>query len=148
MIIFNDSISKFYQCSIWGFCQGISMFFSICFSKKIAKVIKLLGIWKKYVSKNKIIFCSRNKSNVSPNKVILSFIQISNLISLCRSFTVLSTDVYVHISYFFCSLILISKKWNIETMLTFPDSYSCEKLTTTKWMKKEAKSIRVWILNM
>ena len=30
MIIFSDSISKFYQCSIRGFCRDISMFFSIC----------------------------------------------------------------------------------------------------------------------
>ena len=26
MIIFNDSISKFYQSSIWGSCRGISVF--------------------------------------------------------------------------------------------------------------------------
>ena len=71
MIIFNDSISKFYQCSIWGFCRGISMFFSICISKKIAEVIKFLGISKKYVSENKIDFCSRKKSNVSLNKKII-----------------------------------------------------------------------------
>ena len=52
MIIFNDSISKFYQCSIWGFCRG--MFFSTCLGKKFAEVIKFLGILKKYVSENKI----------------------------------------------------------------------------------------------
>ena len=71
MIIFNDSISKFYQCSIWGFCRGISMFFSICLGKKNAEVIKFLGILKKYVSKNKIYFCSRKKSNVSLNKKVI-----------------------------------------------------------------------------
>ena len=54
MIIFNDSISKFYQCSIWGFCQGIFMSFIICLSKKNAEVIKLFEILKKYVSGIKI----------------------------------------------------------------------------------------------
>ena len=56
MIIFNDSISKFYQCSIWGFCLGISMFFSICLGKKML---------------NKIYFCSRKKSNVLLNKKVI-----------------------------------------------------------------------------
>ena len=71
VIIFNDSISKFYQCSIWGFCRGISMFFSICLAKKNAEVIKFLGFLKKYVSENKIYFCSRKKSNVSLNKKVI-----------------------------------------------------------------------------
>ena len=35
VIIFNDSISKFYQCCMRGFCQGISIFFSICLVKKM-----------------------------------------------------------------------------------------------------------------
>ena len=71
MIIFNDSISKFYQCSIWGFCQGISMFFSIFLSKKKTEVIKFLGILKKYASENKIYFCSRKKSDVLINKKVI-----------------------------------------------------------------------------
>ena len=29
--------------------------------------------------------------------------------------------------YFLCSLISVSKKWNIETMLTFPNSYNWQK---------------------
>ena len=73
MIIFNDSISKFCQCSIRGFCRGISMFFRICLSKKkkIAEVIKFLRILKKYLSKNKIHFCLEKKSNVSLNKKVI-----------------------------------------------------------------------------
>ena len=70
MIIFNDSVSKFYQCSIRGFCRGISMFFSICLGKKNAEVIKFLGILKQCVSENKICFCSRKKNNVSLNKKV------------------------------------------------------------------------------
>ena len=60
-------------------------------------------------------------------KLFLSFTQFSNLISKRRSFTVLSTDVCVLTSYFFCSLISFSKKWNMEAMLTFPYSYNCQK---------------------
>ena len=47
------------------------MFFSICLAKKNAEVIKFLGILKKYVSENKIYFCSRKKSNVSLNKKVI-----------------------------------------------------------------------------
>ena len=53
MIIFNDSVGKFSQCSIQGFCGRISMFFSICLdkkksiNKKNAEAIKFLGILKK-----------------------------------------------------------------------------------------------------
>ena len=36
MITFNDSFSKFYQCSIWGFCQEY-LFFSICLGEKEKK---------------------------------------------------------------------------------------------------------------
>ena len=61
-------------------------------------------------------------------KLFLSFSQFSNLISSRRSFTVLSTYICVLISYFFCSLISVSKKWNIETMLTFPCSYNWPKV--------------------
>ena len=56
------------------------MFFSICLAKKNAEVIKFLGFLKKYVSENKIYFCSRKKSNVSLHKkVILVFHTIFKL---------------------------------------------------------------------
>ena len=71
MIIFNDSISKLYQCSIWGFCRGICIFFSICLGIKDAEIIKILGISKKHASKNKIYFISRKKSNLSLNKKVI-----------------------------------------------------------------------------
>ena len=56
-----------------GFCQGISMFFSICLSKEInliAEAIKFWGILtKKCVSKNKKVFLfKKEKRNVSLNK--------------------------------------------------------------------------------
>ena len=99
------------------------MFFSICLGKKNAVAIKL-GILKKYVSKDKIYFCLKKKSNVSLNKsVIAVFHTISNLISQGRSFTELSTDVCILFSYFFCSLVSVSQKWDPEIMLTLPYSY-------------------------
>ena len=56
------------------------MFFSICLGKKNDEVIKFLGILKKYISENKIYFCSRKKSNVSLNeKVIFVFHTIFKL---------------------------------------------------------------------
>ena len=128
MIIFNDSISKFYQCSIWGFCRGISMFFSICLGKKNAEVIKFLGILKKYVSKNKIYFCSRKKSNVSLNKkVIFVFHTIFKLDFITQIIYCIIHRCLCSHFILFCSLISVSKKWNIETMLTFPYSYNWQK---------------------
>ena len=72
MIIFNDFISKFHQCSIEAFTEAYLMFFSICLDKKKqkknkAEVIKFLGILKKYVSKNmsprtKYIFVPERKA--------------------------------------------------------------------------------------
>ena len=73
MIIFNDSISKFYQCIICGFCRGISFLVSASEKKKKksktnAEATKFLGILKKYVSNNKICFLLKKKSNVLFNK--------------------------------------------------------------------------------
>ena len=45
------------------------MFFIICLGKKNAEVIKFLGILKKYVSENKINFCSEKEGNISLNKL-------------------------------------------------------------------------------
>ena len=80
MIIFNDSISKFYHCSIWGFCWGISVFFSIYLGKKNAEAIIFLAILKKYVSKNKTYFCLKKKSNnLLDKKVVFVFHTIFKL---------------------------------------------------------------------
>ena len=114
-IIFNDSISTFYRCNIWGFCQGISMFFSICLSKrkkKKAEVIKFLKILKKYVSENKIYFSSRKKSKFLLNKKIIFVFH-----------TIFKLD------FIFC-FISVSKKWNKETMLTFSYWYKWQKFRT------------------
>ena len=114
-----------------------------------AEVIKFLGILKEYVSKNKIYFCSRKKSNVWLNKkVIFVFYAIFKLEFIMQIiYRIIHRCLCSHFILFY-SLISVSKKCDIETMLTFSYSYNWQELRITKWMKKEAKSIRVWILNM
>ena len=76
---------------------------------------------EKYVAKNKIYSCFKKKRNVLLNKkVIFVFHTIF-------TFTVLSTDVCIPFLYFCCSLISVSKKPNIETMLTLPYSKNWQK---------------------
>ena len=55
MILFNDSISKFYQCSIWAFAEEY-----LCFLAS-ALAIKFLIILKIDVSKNKIFLFKKEK---------------------------------------------------------------------------------------
>ena len=137
MIIFNDSMSKFYQCSIWGFFQGISMFLPQ--QKKIAEVIKFLEILKRYVSENKIYFCSRKKSNILLNKkVIFVFHTIFKF-----EFITQIICCIIHrclCSRFISRFISVSKKWNIKTMLTFPYSYNWQKFEQNEWKKKPGVS--------
>ena len=65
MIIFNDSISKFYQCSIQGFCRD--MFFITCLGSKMLKDEMKM---QRDVSRNKIYLCLKYKSNVRFENVI------------------------------------------------------------------------------
>ena len=107
--------------NIEDFCQGISLFFSICHGKKNAEAIKFLGILKKKVSKNKkYIFVY--KRNVSLNKkVIFVFHTIFKL-----DFT-MQIIYWILFTCFCCSLISVSRKRNIETMLTPLYSYDWQK---------------------
>ena len=148
MIIFNDSISKFYQCSIWGFWRGISLFFSICLGKKNAEVIKFLGILKKYVSENKIYFCSRKKSNVSLNKkVIFVFHTIFKLDFITQIiYCILHRCMYFLLFSYYTFFSLVSVLQSIETMLTLEIQLAI--VQQKKWTIKEATSIRAWTLNM
>ena len=51
MIILNNLVSKFYQCSIRGFCRGICTYLvSSSAKKKNAEASKFLGILKKDTS--------------------------------------------------------------------------------------------------
>ena len=77
---------------------------------------------KKYVSNNKMYLDSKKKSNVSLNKKVIFVFH-----KVFATITVLSTDACIPFSYFFCSLILVSKKRNFETMLTLPYLYDWQK---------------------
>ena len=54
------------------------MFFSICLSKRNDELIKFLGILKKYISENKIIFVQERQAMFRLiKKLFLSFTQFS-----------------------------------------------------------------------
>ena len=58
------------------FFQDVSVFsICLCKKKKNAETIKFLGILKKYVSKKKIYFCLKKKSNVWLNQKIIFVFQ-------------------------------------------------------------------------
>ena len=104
------------------------MFFSICLGIKDTEVIKFFAILKKDVSENKIYFSSRKKSNLLLNKkVIFVFHTIFKLDFITQIIYCIIHRCLCSHFILFCSLISVSKKWNIETMLTFPYSYNWQK---------------------
>ena len=146
MIFFNDSISKFYQCSTWGFCRGISMFFSICLRKNNAEVINFLRIFKK-CSENKIDFCSRKKSNVSFHVSLFIFHAIFKLAFITQIiYRIIHRCLCSHFIVFLLSYISQEKEHRNNINLSL--FIKLVKVSTTKWTKKEASSTRVWTLNM
>ena len=71
---------SFTSAAFEAFAEAYLCFLVSASAKKNAEVIRFLGILKKYVSKNKIYFCSRKKSKILLNeKVIFVFTQFSNL---------------------------------------------------------------------
>ena len=71
---------SFTSAAFEAFAEAYLCFFSICLDRKNAEAIKFPGILKINVSKNKIYFCLKKKSNVSLNKnVILVFHTIFTL---------------------------------------------------------------------
>ena len=88
---------------------------------------KFLVILKKYLSKNKMYVCLK-KSNVSLNKKVIFVFHMIFKLDFVTHHLLLSTDVCILFWYFFCSLISsVSKKRNIETMLTLHYSYNSQK---------------------
>ena len=119
---------SFTSAAFEAFAEAYLCFLVSASAKKNAEVIKFLGILKKYVSKNKIYFCSRKKSNVSLNKkVIFVFHTIFKLDFITQTIYCIIHRCLCSHFILFCSLISVSKKWNIETMLTFPYSYNWQK---------------------
>ena len=75
MIIFNDVINKFYQCSIWGLCRGISMFFSIPASTKKCWDLAYLNHTARYYA-----FCRKKIVGQNINVYLMNFqIMFSNI---------------------------------------------------------------------
>ena len=133
MIIFNDSISKFYQCSIWGLCRGISMFFSICLTKKKKKKmprIKFLGILKNMSPRIKYIFCLKKKSNVGNILNIFKLDFITQIIYCIITSCLNSLFILFLFSY------IGFKETNIDKMLNLPYSYNWQKFNNKISRKK------------
>ena len=82
---------------------------------------QILRNLKKYVSKNKLYFCLKKKSNVSN---ILNIFKPNLIMQII--YCIIHRCLY-SLFILFCSLISVSKKRNIETMLTLPYSYNWQK---------------------
>ena len=89
MIIFNDLVSKFYQCSVRNsprqsandeaFAETYLCFLLSASVKKNTEAIKFLGIFKNYVFKNKIYFCLKKTMFPSIKKLFFVFHTIFKL---------------------------------------------------------------------
>ena len=120
---------SFTSAAFEAFAEAYLCFLVSASAKKNAEVIKFLGILKKYVSENKIQFSSKKKSNVSLNKkVIFVFHTIFKLDFIMQIIYCIIHRCLCSHFILFCSFISVSKKWNIETMLTFPYSHNWQKL--------------------
>ena len=119
---------SFTSAAFEAFAEAYLCFLVSASAKKNAEVMKFLGILKKYVSENKMFFVNKKVIFVFHTIFKLDFImQIIYCIihrCLCSHFT------------FFCSLLSVSKKWSIETMLTFPYSYNWRKFNNHKKNEK------------
>ena len=60
---------SFTSAAFEAFAEAYLCFLVSASAKKNAEVIKFLGILKKYVSENKINFCSEKEGNISLNKL-------------------------------------------------------------------------------
>ena len=119
---------SFTSAAFEAFAEAYLCFFSICLDRKNAEAIKFPGILKINVSKNKIYFCSKKKSNVSLNeKVIFVFHTIFKLDFIMQIiYCIIHRCLHSLFILFYC-LISVSKKRNTETMLILPYSYNWQK---------------------
>ena len=69
--------------------------------------------------------------------MIMFFKQVSNLFSWSWSFTLLSTYFCILFPHFYCSLISVSKKLDIERILTLPYSHKWQKLNKINERKSQ-----------
>ena len=91
---------------------------------------------KKNVSKNKIYFCLKKKSSVSLNeKVCLSHNSQTSFHNADHLLYYPQMSVFSFHTFFY-PLISVSKKRNIETMLTLPYSYNWQKFNNKMNVKR------------
>ena len=98
---------------------------------------QILSNLKKYVSKNKLYFCLKKKSNVSNILNIFNFDFITQII-----YCIIRRCLY-SLFILFCSLLSVSNKQNMEKMLTLPYSYNWQIFNNKMNENNEARSIRV-----
>ena len=129
---------SFTSAAFEAFAEAYLCFLVSASAKKNAEVIKFLGILKKYVSKNKIYFCSRKKSNVSLNKkVIFVYHTIFKLDFIMQIiYCIIHRCLHSLFIVFLLILISVSKKRKIETMLTLSHSYNWQKFNNNKNEKR------------
>ena len=107
------------------------MFFSIYISVSAKKCQELNSRnLRKYVSKNKIYFCLKKKSNVWNISNVFKLDSITHIICCIIHRCLYSLFIL------FCSLISVSKKQNIEKVLTLPYSYNWQKFNKKMNEKK------------
>ena len=117
---------SFTSAAFEAFAEAYLCFFSICLDRKNAEAIKFPGILKIKVSKNKIYFCLKKKSNVSLNKnVIFVFHTILKLDFITQINCFIHRCLY---SLFILSLFLYQFHANgTMKVLTLPYSYNWQK---------------------
>ena len=96
------------------------MVFSIYLGKKIPR-IKFLGILKSMSPRIKYILFKKENRCFKHFEYFQTWFHNTDHLLYYPQMSVFSFHT------FFCSLISVSKKWNIETMLTFPYSYNWQK---------------------
>ena len=140
MIVFNDS--GLTSASFEAFAEVYLYFLVSAFAKKNAETTKFLEIFKKNVSKNKIYFCFKEESNfLLNNKVIFVFHMIFNLNFITQMIYCIIHICLYSLFILCCSLISVSKKRNIETMLILLYQYNWQNFNN-KMNEEKARSIR------
>ena len=106
---------------------------------KNAEIIKFLGILKNRSLRLKYIFVQERKAIFCIINVIFVFHTIFKLDFITQIiYCIIHRRLCSHF-ILFCSLISVSKKWNIETMLTFPYSYNWKNFNNKMNEKRSQK---------
>ena len=116
-----QSIS-FTSAAFEAFAESHLCFLVSSSAKKNAEVINFLEILKQICLREQNILLFKKKSNVSLNKKVIFVFHKADHLLYYPQMSVFSFHIY-----FLYSLISVSKKQNIETMLTFPYSYNLQK---------------------